>query len=314
MIGLTNWYRIKFYPFHLLLFVSVKRFINKQCYGKSKSKYYPVDNGDQSLISVEEGGYTTNIMVDCKIRESSLGTGDPEQYDVKADLLKSLKKRKFNDIEGVPYTDIFILTHGDDDHVHGFEKHFYQGDPKNYAKKNKDEGQILIEVLWFSPMVMGTATNDDERCFNKEARRRIKLHQDKSLEKDMTGNKIVIIGYDGNDKLDDLSLVRYVPGKIIKRFNDRELETFSIFVHSPYQQHLTDEDVDKNHVSVVFQARFHSSKAGEFYGLAMFGEDADHHAQGYNSPKDKKIRKRYKRESAPVGPIYGLSSLLLDLL
>ncbi len=46
---------------------------------------------------------------------------------------------------------------------------------------------------------MGTSTNDDEECFNREARRRIKLHRDKSADKDLAGNRIVIIGYDGNE-------------------------------------------------------------------------------------------------------------------
>lgn len=132
----------------------------------SKITFYPVDNGDQSLISVEEGNYTTNILVDCNIRETSKGDSDPTQFDVKADLLSTLKKRKVNDVDAVSYVDIFILTHGDDDHLHGFEKNFYQGNPKDYKKKNKDSGEILIDVLWFSPMVMGESTNDDEDCFN----------------------------------------------------------------------------------------------------------------------------------------------------
>jgi len=242
-------------------------------------KYYPVDNGDQSLISVNENGYETHIMVDCNIRETSKGTTDPTQYDVKADLLTVLKKKKVNDVENVSYTDIFILTHGDDDHLHGFESNFYQGDPKNYKKANKEKGEILIDVLWFSPMVMGSATNDDERCFNKEAKRRIKLHQDKSSDKDLPGNRIVIVGYDANEDLSGLDLVRRVPGDVVTRFNDRDLKTFSIFIHSPYQEHLTDEEVDKNRVSVVFQARFKANATtNDFCTLAMFGGDADHEA------------------------------------
>ena len=240
-------------------------------------KYYPVDNGDQSLITVEENSYSTTILVDCNIRESSKGDEDPTQFDVKSDLIVSLKKRMVNDVDLVPYIDIFILTHGDDDHLHGFEKNFFQGDPRNYKKKNKDNGEILIDVLWFSPMVMGTATNDDEKCFNREAKRRIQLHRDKSAAKDLPGNRIVIVGYDGNEDLHGLGLVSYVPGQVVTRFNDRDLKTFSIFIHSPYQHQLTDDEVDKNRVSVVFQARFKSNAAStEFSTLAMFSGDADH--------------------------------------
>ena len=244
----------------------------------SQIKHYPVDNGDQGLISVDENKYVTNILVDCRIRETSKGTTNQDQYDVKADLMKTLKTRKVNGID-VTYADIFILTHGDDDHIHGFETNFYQGDPKNYNKQNHAKEEILLDVLWFSPMIMGTATNDDERCFNKEAKRRIKLHQDKSADRDLPGNRIVIVGYDANEDLSGLELVRKVPGDLVTRFNNRELTTFSIFIHSPYQQHLTDEEVDKNRVSLVFQARFKSSAySSDFCTLAMFGGDADHHA------------------------------------
>lgn len=243
----------------------------------SKIKYYPVDNGDQSLISIDENGYVTNLMVDCRMRDAAEGTSDPELFDVKADLLKSLNTKVVNTIRGITYVDAFILTHGDDDHLHGFEKHFYQGDPRKYEQKHKDAGEIFIDVLWFSPMVMGVATNEDEKVFNKEAKRRIKLHREKSADANLPGNRIVIIGYDGNEDLNGLDLVRYVPGNIVTRFNDRDLNTFSIFVHSPYQQHLSEEEVEKNRVSVVFQARFKAySYSTDFCTLAMFGGDADH--------------------------------------
>jgi hypothetical protein len=255
----------------------------------SQIKYYPVDNGDHSLITVDENNVVTNIMVDCNIRETCKGDNDPTQFDVKRDLMATLKKRKINDVEGATYTDIFILTHGDDDHLHGFEKNFYQGDPKNYKKKNKDDEEVFIDVLWFSPMVMGTATNDDERCFNKEAKRRIQLHRDKSKDKDLPGNRIVIIGNDANENLSGLDLVRRCPGDVVKRFNDRDLTTFSVFIHSPYQQQLTDEEVDKNRVSIVFQARFKSTATStDFCTLAMFGGDSDHHAWKIILEKTKK--------------------------
>lgn len=261
-------------------------------------KYYPVDNGDQSLISVEENNYTTNILVDCNIRESCKGDSDPTQYDVKCDLMSSIKKRRVNDVDDVAYVDIFILTHGDEDHLLGFEKNFYQGDPKSYKKKNKENEQILIDVLWFSPMVMGTATNDDEKCFNKEAKRRIQLHRDKSPDKDLLGNRIVIIGKDMNEDLSGLDLVRKVPGDVVTRFNDRDLKTFSIFIHSPYQEQLTDEEVDKNRVSVVFQARFKSTATStDFCTLAMFGGDADHHAWKMILEKTKKYKNDTKEKA-----------------
>lgn len=261
----------------------------------SQIKYYPVDNGDQSLISIEENNYTTRILVDCNIRETSKGNDNPEQYDVKVDLLKSLSKKELNGVKDVSYADVFILTHGDEDHLLGFEKNFYQGDPKNYKQANKDNGEIFIDVLWFSPMVMGTATNDDERCFNKEAKRRIKLYCDKSEARKLPGNRIVIVGDDGNEKLEDVEdMVRYDPGEVVTRFNDRNLTSFSIFIHSPYQKDLKDEEVDKNMVSLVFQARFHNSGSKDgFATLAMFGGDANYEA--WETILDK--TKRHKNDT-----------------
>lgn len=261
-------------------------------------KYYPVDNGDQTLISVEENKYTTHILVDCNIRVSCKGDTDPTQFDVNADLQASLKKKKVNDVDAVPFVDMFILTHGDEDHLLGFEENFYQGDPKNYKKKNKDACEILIDTLWFSPMVMGTATNDDERCFNKEAKRRIQLHRDKSADKDLAGNRIAIIGKDANEDLSVLEMVRYVPGNVVTRFNDRDLKTFSIFIHSPYQEHLTDDEVDKNKVSLVFQARFKATATStEFSTLAMFGGDANHEAWATILAKTKKYKNDVKEKA-----------------
>ncbi len=103
-----------------------------------------MDNGDTALIQATDGAYTTNIIVDCNIRNESLGSQDPAMYDVKAHLLRSLNRRMINGISNVPYADVFILTHGDIDHVRGFEQHFYQGDPRLYSQRNKDAGEIII--------------------------------------------------------------------------------------------------------------------------------------------------------------------------
>ncbi len=80
---------------------------------KNKITYSPVANGDQSLISLSDG---TNIIIDCNIRQASIGSTDLKIFDVKKDLLKSLSLRDNN-----YHTDVFILTHGDCDHCRGYK-------------------------------------------------------------------------------------------------------------------------------------------------------------------------------------------------
>ena len=169
------------------------------------------------------------------------------------------------------------MTHGDCDHCRGFETHFYQGDPKRYSGQDKNDKRIFIDVLWFSPMALQDIDNaSDAECFKKEALRRIKLHNDDSPDKDHPGNKIIIIGYDGSEELNDLNVKRRVPGDIITKFNERELTTFSIFIHAPYKKQLAGAD-NKNHTSIVFQARFRKNlQTNDFALLAMFGGDADY--------------------------------------
>jgi hypothetical protein len=232
-------------------------------------KYYPVSNGDTSLITLED---KTTIVVDCNIRESSKGDTDPEMFDVKKDLLNSVQKDN-----GIPYVDVFILTHGDQDHCRGFKTNFYQGNPKDYKDKHKNDGLIRLDAMWFSPMIAEQYTNDDEDAYQIEAERRLKLHRDKHPDKDLRGNRIRIIGYDNSKKYDDLDHLRSTPGQIVSRFNDKDQTTFSIFIHAPFKIDMNSTDKDKNSASIVFQARFKSSvNSTDFATLAMFGGDSDH--------------------------------------
>ncbi len=96
---------------------------------KNLIKYYPVGNGDQSLILLKDN---TTILVDCNIRQTSIGSTDPAIYDVKKDLLSSIQKRDSN-----PFVDCYVLTHGDCDHCRGYKENFYQGDPKKYGDSNR---------------------------------------------------------------------------------------------------------------------------------------------------------------------------------
>lgn len=255
----------------------------KTNYMKDQIKYYPVGNGDQSLITLKD---ETTILVDCNIRQSSVNSTDPEIYDVKKDLLKSIKKRDNN-----PYVDVFVLTHGDCDHCRGFKTHFYQGDPKKYTEKNRKADEIIVDEMWFSPMIAEEHTNDDEDAYQQEAERRIELHRNNSADKDLPGNRIKIVGYDGNKDYSTLNHLRAIPGTVVSSFNNKKQTTFSVFIHAPFKEHLNSAEKDKNSTSIVFQARFKELATDkEFSGLAMFGGDSDYYSWAIILEKTKKYK------------------------
>nr|WP_315155655.1 hypothetical protein [uncultured Flavobacterium sp.] len=247
-------------------------------------KYYPVGNGDTSLITLED---KTTIIVDCNIRKCD----NDEIYDVKKDLLKSIQYTS-----GIPYVDVFILTHGDQDHCRGFKQYFYQGAPEKYSESDKKNELIRVDTMWFSPMIAEQHSNDDEDAYQKEAERRLTLHRNKDSKKDNPGNRIKIIGYDGSADYKDLDHLRAKPGEILVRFNDRIQTLFSIFIHAPFKEHIEAEGDDKkNSTSIVFQARFkNTSNQLNFSALAMFGGDSDHTTWRIILEKTKK----YKNEHA----------------
>lgn len=246
-------------------------------------KYYPVVNGDQSLLTLKDD---TTIIVDCNLKKASIGSTDAKIFDVKKDLIKSLQKRNGN-----PYVDVFILTHGDCDHCRGFENNFYQGDPTKYSANNRKAEEIIIDEMWFSPMIAEEHTNDDEDAYQQEAERRLELHRKKSADKDLPGNRIKIIGYDANKDYKDLNHLRATPGTIVKEFNNKMQEAFSVFIHAPFKEHLSSAEKDKNSTSIVFQARFKESASDtNFTCLAMFGGDSDHYSWEIILDKTKKYK------------------------
>lgn len=236
-----------------------------------KIMFYPVGNGDMTLIVLND---QSTILIDCNIRQNSTESKDTEIYDVKSDLLQNLQRKNGN-----PYLDVHILTHGDQDHCRGYSTHFYKGDPKKYSDINRKNNEIIIDEMWFSPMVAEENTNNDEDAHQAEAERRLELHQNNHTDKDLPGNRIKIIGYDSNKDYSNLDHLRVVPGNICTTFNYKTQDSFSVFIHAPFKEQLMPSEKDKNSTSIVFQARFkENSTDKEFTCLAMFGGDSDHYS------------------------------------
>lgn len=232
-------------------------------------KFYPVDNGDTTLITLSD---STTILIDCKLRTSAEDPDDKTKFDVKKDLLSNIQKRNNN-----PFIDTFILTHPDKDHCHGFEKHFYKGKPEDYKKENLEDEEIMIDEIWITATLFDLAENDDARAFKKEAERRRKLWDSNSIDKNRAGNRIRMIGYNGDEKFENIPA--YYPGELAKEINGNSKSNFEFFVHSPLKKSLITAvaEVNKNFSSIVMQARFKINESDtNLAACFLFGGDADH--------------------------------------
>ena len=221
----------------------------------SKMVFYPVGNGDMTLLKLNDSNSTT-ILIDMNVRNASHDDGQDEYYDVMSHLKSNLKKNSL----GRYYVDAFILTHGDADHISGLENNFYLGDIDRYSNKDKENEKIIINEMWSSCRFCKRKSNDntlsnDARAFNKEMKRRVKLFKDsQSIQKE--GNRARIIGSDHNNTETVKGIVSELEDNI-KYINNRYLSDFKIIPLGPLDQQETEDDDDfnnnKNRGSLVLQ-------------------------------------------------------------
>lgn len=232
--------------------------------------YFPVGNGDTSLIKLADG---TTFIIDLNVTEAASDEDDASRYDVHAHLLTEAHEDK----NGWPHHDGFLLSHPDQDHVRGFSTVFYMGDPSKYTDKDKKVDRIIIDELWFAPRVFAPweekDLSDDAKAFKKETERRIAVYRKDKTEGAKPGNRIGIIGYTDNPDLKGLEALIVVPGTSIDIINGSKKKDFSFFVHAPFKKDTDDEDKGRNETSIVVQARFRVDGVEEA-ALAFFGGDA----------------------------------------
>lgn len=230
----------------------------------SKVKFYPVDNGDTVLIKVDK----TTIQIDANIRNND------DCYDVMSDLLDELS----TDGESRYHLDLFMLTHPDEDHCHGIDTFYYLGDPDKYSDDDLENDLVIIDELMVTPMLFSDATSTPAKALKKEAERRRKLWDNNSPAKTKAGNRLVIIGYDGDKRYENVT--SYIPGETIKKVNGKTMTLLEFFVHSPFKDNLVEgrAESDKNETSIVMQARFKYASTDTIpSALYLFGGDADHY-------------------------------------
>lgn len=216
----------------------------------AKIEFFPVGNGDMTLITTASG---RQILIDLNIRAAADDPGD-RVPDVGSALRKRLRKLA----SGHPCVDVLLISHPDDDHCAGLEKHFYLGPPDRLATHAKP-GQIFIRELWSSPMMLRHNSarwplSADADAFGREARRRVRRFRDRGATVGH-GNRILLLGEDDDGDTDDLGpIVKPIDQSFstIAGQNDR---SFSVLVLGPLPgaSNETDPALAKNNSSTVLQ-------------------------------------------------------------
>lgn len=241
----------------------------------AKIDFFPVDNGDMALLTLDSG---RNILIDVNIRKSA----DDEKQEEVIDVASLLKDKLQRDSEGRLYVDAFLLTHPDQDHCRGLEEHFHLGKPEDW--KNDNSGKIIIREMWSSPVIFRRKKDvsenglcDDANAWWKEARRRVNLFKtttDKSSIKD--GDRIQVLGEDRNGKTDELTEILIKTDDEITKICGAVDGTFRAWLIAPL---VVDEEeakclTGKNNSSTIIRFSI-KSESNEKAGLLLVGGDAE---------------------------------------
>lgn len=217
-------------------------------------EFFPVGNGDMTLIRLASG---KTILIDINIRVNADKETEKEFPDV-ATMLKDRLERQ----DGIPYVDVFMLSHPDQDHISGLVNHFHLGAPsKVKAADNESDQKIFIREMWSSPLTFRRARKEDTNTPNaeawiKEAKRRVKMSRDNDSAADEDGNLILVLGDDIKHKTDGIEHLLVNTGDVIHNICGERDDTFSARVLAP-KLVMDDEEAEalagKNNTSIVMQ-------------------------------------------------------------
>ena len=238
--------------------------------------YFPVDNGDMTLVKLADSN-ETSLLIDCKIR-SAADDSNATTFDVATALRERIKE----DGNNRPYVDAMLLSHPDEDHCLGLEKHFWLGPLSDYPDDHKIQSKkrIVIREIWSSPMVFRRASKNhplcsDAKAFNKEAKRRVKVNSDNGFSVS-SGDRIMILGEDRDGKTDALAPILIKAGSSFRGVNGGATEYLKSHVLAPIspQDEGTEDTLSKNNSSVIINFEIKSSDFGASVSRFLVGGDA----------------------------------------
>ena len=245
---------------------------------KSKIIFYPVDNGNMILVKLQDN---TTILIDMYIRKKC-DMDKKECFDVLTHLKDNLEK----DSKGRYFVDAFVLTHLDKDHIGGLEDNFYLSSLDDYKEKDKDK--IIIKEAWSSERFWKRETekitlSTDAKSYNKEMRRRVKLHKNCGEKIQNQGDKAIIIG----NKDGEHDKIIYKIGETVSKINSKNLGNFKMNILGPLEQQKNEDKETfnaKNRGSVILQLEI---KVGDYTNKVLLTGDAEVDVCEYMNEKYK---------------------------
>lgn len=226
---------------------------------KAILRYYPVGNGDTTLIELPDGRL---VLVDF----ADYGDADdPENKRI--DLSAALRERL--DELSRASIDVVAFTHLDDDHTHKASEFFWF----QHANTYQSEDRIKIAELWVpAAAVTEEGSEDDARVIRQEARHRLK--KGKGVRIFSRPERLKEWLGDNNLTLESRESLITDAGRTIPGFSSTGPECVDFFVHSPFAWRLDENTVeDRNGDLFTFQADF---VIGGSATKALFFSDADH--------------------------------------
>lgn len=241
--------------------------------------FFKVCNGDMTLVKLGDVDRTT-LLIDINIRADA---DDPNGG--KPDVAKHLRDRIYKDDKGRPYVDAFLLSHPDEDHCRGLQKHFYLGPLSDYPDDNKPqkEKRIIIREMWSSPIIFRRRSKshtlcDDAQAWAKEARRRVALNKSKSFVNVGDGDRIQIMGKDINGKTDDLGPIRRDVDSTFSSISGKHSSWFKAMLLGPFDPQCEEDEetlLAKNESSVIINFTLAADVSNPDGAKFLSGGDAE---------------------------------------
>ena len=210
---------------------------------KHQLKFYPVGNGDCSLLKLDSG---KTILFDFRHTCKCENENEPE-----IDLISQIEQ----DLDGKKEVDILIITHTDDDHICGLEDYF----ELRHAKKYQGDDRIKIKELWLPAYALVENVDD------KSSTRQLLKKEGKHRLKEKEGVRIFSIINKLKDWLEeediDKSEIEHLlsyAGEVVSCSLTEDKDKVKVFCHAPFKADGDDED--RNCASIILHFTFLGSK------------------------------------------------------